>query len=87
MKNEQLKNGKGYDHNYVLNKKETPAPELAAEISGDKSGITMQVYTTEPGLQFYGGNFMQSKNTFKSGSKDDFRTAFCLGDTALSRCT
>lgn len=78
MKNEQLKNGKGYDHNYVLNKKETPAPELAAEISGDKTGITMQVYTTEPGLQFYGGNFMQSKNTFKSGSKDDFRTAFCL---------
>jgi aldose 1-epimerase len=50
----------------------------AATISGDKSGIRMEIYTDEPGLQFYGGNFMQSKNTFKSGAKDDFRTAFCL---------
>lgn len=38
----------------------------------------MDVYTEAPGLQFYGGNFMQRKNTFKGGAKDDFRTAFCL---------
>jgi aldose 1-epimerase len=38
----------------------------------------MDVYTEEPGLQFYGGNFMQGKNTFKGGSKDEHRTAFCL---------
>jgi aldose 1-epimerase len=38
----------------------------------------MDVYTDQPGLQFYGGNFMQSKNTMKGGKKDDFRTAFCL---------
>jgi aldose 1-epimerase len=50
----------------------------AATIKGDKSGITMDIFTTEPGLQFYGGNFMQAQNTFKGGAKDDFRTAFCL---------
>ena len=50
----------------------------AATATGDQSGIVMDVYTEEPGLQFYGGNFMQSKNTFKNGMKDDFRTAFCL---------
>ena len=76
--NEQLKNGLGYDHNFVLNRSNTNGLQAAATVTGDKSGITMQVFTTEPGLQFYSGNFMQSKNTFKSGSKDDFRTAFCL---------
>jgi aldose 1-epimerase len=50
----------------------------AATIVGDQSGIVMDIFTQEPGLQFYGGNFMQSKNSFKNGSKDDFRTAFCL---------
>jgi aldose 1-epimerase len=74
--NDQLKNGNGYDHNFVLNKGN--GLNLAASVQGDQSGIVMEVYTQEPGLQFYGGNFMQSKNTFKGGSKDDFRTAFCL---------
>jgi aldose 1-epimerase len=75
--NQQIKFGKGYDHNFVLSDNST-AMKHAATISGDKSGIEMMVYTQEPGLQFYGGNFMKSKNTFKGGSKDDFRTAFCL---------
>lgn len=75
--NEQLKFGKGYDHNFVLDKNGASMSH-AATITGDKSGIEMRVYTQEPGLQFYGGNFMQSQNTFKSGAKDDFRTAFCL---------
>ncbi|MBC7399989.1 MAG: galactose mutarotase [Mucilaginibacter sp.] len=77
-KNEQLKNGTGYDHNYVL--KSTGAGKFnhAATVTGDKSGIVMDIYTQEPGLQFYSGNFMQSKNTFKGGSKDDFRTAFAM---------
>ena len=75
--NEQLKFGKGYDHNFVLDKNGN-GMRHAATITGDKSGIEMRVYTQEPGLQFYGGNFMQSQNTFKSGAKDDFRTAFCL---------
>jgi len=74
---QQLKNGKGYDHNFVLKNKGV-GMDQAAIIKGDKSGIVMTIYTQEPGLQFYGGNFMQSKNTFKGGAKDDFRTAFCL---------
>jgi len=75
---EQLKNGKGYDHNYVLNDQNSNQLHLAARVEGEKSGIIMEVFTMEPGLQFYSGNFMQSKNIFKGGSKDDFRTAFCL---------
>jgi aldose 1-epimerase len=77
-KNEQLANGKGYDHNYVLNKTQAKGMNYAASIKGDKSGIVMDIYTQEPGLQFYSGNFMQSKNVFKGGAKDDFRTAFAL---------
>jgi aldose 1-epimerase len=76
--NQQLKNGKGYDHNFVLNGTKEMDMNHAAMVKGDKSGIVMNVYTQEPGLQFYSGNFMQSKNTIKNGTKDDFRTAFCL---------
>ena len=63
--NEQLKNGKGYDHNFVLNGTKVNGLNHAATVTGDKSGIVMDVYTLEPGLQFYSGNFMQSKNTFQ----------------------
>jgi aldose 1-epimerase len=76
--NTQLKYGKGYDHNFVLNKGITASPELVATVKGDMSGIEMDILTTEPGLQFYGGNFMQGANILKSGARDDFRTAFCL---------
>ena len=76
--NEQLTNGKGYDHNYILNGTKVNGLNHAATVTGDKSGIVMDVYTQEPALQFYSGNFMQSKNTFKGGSKDDFRTAFAM---------
>lgn len=74
--NEQLKNGKGYDHNFVLNKHNMNTP--VATVKGDKSGIVMEVYTEEPGLQFYSGNFMHSKNSMKAGKKDDYRTAFAM---------
>jgi aldose 1-epimerase len=77
-KHQQLNYGKGYDHNYALDKGLTAAEDLAAIVIGEKSGIKMSILTTEPGLQFYGGNFMQSKHTLKGGVKDDFRTAFCL---------
>jgi aldose 1-epimerase len=76
--NLQLHNGEGYDHNFVLNKTSNEGLGHAATVVGDKSGITMDVFTTEPGLQLYSGNFMKSINTFKSGAKDDFRTAFCM---------
>ena len=74
---QQLKNGKGYDHNFALTNN-TATMHDAATVVGDKTGIVMKVITQEPGLQFYSGNFMQGKNTFKSGAKDDFRTAFAI---------
>ncbi|MGN6530953.1 MAG: aldose epimerase family protein [Ginsengibacter sp.] len=76
--NQQLKNGKGYDHNFVLNGTKVNGLNHAATVVGDKSGIIMNIYTEEPGLQFYSGNFMLSKNTFSDGSKDDYRTAFAM---------
>ena len=74
--NDQLKRGNGYDHNYVLNKHSQE--EWVAKVEGDKTGIVMDVYTSEPGLQFYTGNFMAGKNLMKGGTKDNFRTAFAM---------
>ena len=76
--NVQLRYGGGFDHNFVLDKGITESSQWQATITGDQTGLEMQIYSTEPGLQFYGGNFMQSRHTLKSGAKDDFRTAFCL---------
>lgn len=73
-KNEQLNFGKGYDHNFVLNKKSTGP---VATVKSTDSGIQMQIYTSEPGLQFYSGNFMQEKNILRNGN-DIYRSAFCL---------
>lgn len=74
--NVQLKDGKGYDHNFVLNKHDLSTP--IATVVGDKSGIKMEVFTEEPGLQFYSGNFMQAKNAMKRGIKDEYRTSFAM---------
>ncbi len=74
---QQLKFGGGYDHNFVLNGKAGTLRQ-AAVATGDQSGIVMETWTVEPGIQFYGGNFMAGKNTFKTGAKDEYRTAFCL---------
>lgn len=75
-KDEQLINGRGYDHNYVLNKSSLSTP--VAIVVGDKSGIQLQVFTEEPGMQFYTGNFMNGQNTMKYGIKDNYRTAFAM---------
>ncbi len=75
---EQLRFGKGYDHNFVLNEDVIGGQQAVATVTGDQSGIVMKVYTEEPGLQFYSGNFMKGQNAFKSGAKDDHRTAFAL---------
>ena len=82
IKNQQLEYGKGYDHNFVLTGTEVNSDNYrnlrkAATVVGDKSGIIMEIFTGEPGLQFYSGNFMQSQNKLRNGM-DDFRTAFCL---------
>jgi aldose 1-epimerase len=76
--NQQLLFGKGYDHNFVLNTTKGVAMKHAATVTGDLSGIIMEVYTDQPGLQFYTGNFMAGKNTFSDGSKDEHRTAFAM---------
>ena len=76
--NQQLKNGKGYDMNFVLDSSKNQKEGLAAILIGDQSGIEMSVYTDQPGIQFYSGNFMARKNTFNDGSKDNYRTAFAL---------
>jgi len=73
---EQLKNGKGYDHNFVLDKHDITTP--IATVIGDKSGIELQIFTEEPGLQFYSGNFMGGKNTLLNGKTDDYRTGFAM---------
>lgn len=72
---EQLKFGRGFDHNYVLH----VTPDVfAARAVGDKTGIVLEVYTNQPGMQFYSGNFMKGSEMIKGGKKDEFRTAFCL---------
>ena len=76
--NQQLKFGKGYDHNFVLNVPKTGGMFLAATLTGDKSGIVMNVFTDQPGLQVYSGNFMDGSYTLKNGAKDSHRTAICL---------
>ena len=55
---EQLVFGKGYDHCYVLNKKEAGELSFAAKVVDPKSGRTLEVYTTEPGVQLYTGNWL-----------------------------
>lgn len=74
--NRQLRLAKGYDHNFALNPHTITEPVALAR--GDKSGIIMKVYTTEPGLQFYSGNNMKGENLMKGGYKDEARTAFCM---------
>ena len=73
--NEQLQYGNGYDHNYVLN---GAGLRPVAHVTGDKTGLHMQVLTDQPGVQFYTGNFMSGDNLIKGQVPDHFRTAFCL---------
>jgi aldose 1-epimerase len=75
--NEQLKFGKGYDHNFVLNKSTGDKP--AAIVTSPKTGIVMSVYTVEPGLQFYSGNFLTGADHDGKGKVAyPYRSAFCL---------
>lgn len=75
--NEQLKFGGGYDHNWVLDRK-GGSLELAATVHEPTSSRFMEVLTTEPALQFYGGNFLDGTLVGKSGRNYPHRSGFCL---------
>ena len=76
-KHEQIKNGNGYDHNWVLNT-QGDISKLAALLYCEESGITMMVYTDEPGIQVYSGNFLDGTVTGKKGITYEKRSAICL---------
>lgn len=77
-KHEQLTFGLGYDHNFVLNKEKDQKISLAASVYDPISGRFMQVYTNEPGVQFYCGNFLKGKEIGKNNRQYVHRSAFCL---------
>lgn len=70
--------GRGYDHNWVLNKAEEKEVSLAAEVYEPATGIVMKVWTDQPGMQFYSGNFMDGTDKGKYGEVHNFRTGIAL---------
>lgn len=75
--NEQIIFGAGYDHNFVLTDFDGSL-QLSAEVIGDKTQIKLEVYTTEPGLQFYTGNHLNDTALGKNNLPYGFREGFCL---------
>jgi aldose 1-epimerase len=75
VEDDQLKKGKGYDHNWILNGK---GLRSIAKVYHQGTGRLMEVFTDEPGVQFYSGNFLDGKFDTKTGGKNEFRTGFCL---------
>ena len=76
--NEQLRCGNGYDHNWVLRRSTADDVELAATVYEPTSGRVMEVYTNQPGLQFYGGNFFDGNGIGKCGDTFKYREAIAL---------
>jgi aldose 1-epimerase len=74
---EQLKNGKGYDHNWVLNTK-GDVTRPCATLESPSTGIVLDVYTNEPGIQIYAGNFLDGTLTGKKGIVYGHRASVCL---------
>lgn len=75
---EQLEYGAGYDHNWALNKDRAGELTQAARLYDPDSGREMEVWTTEPGIQFYSGNFLDSQFPGKDGAVYHFRYGLCL---------
>jgi len=74
---EQLKLAKGYDHNFVIDRSSDGSVK-AAEVYEPTSGRVLDVYTDQPGIQFYTGNFLNGTEKGKGGQAYNYRTAFCL---------
>lgn len=75
---EQLKYGMGYDHNWVLTRNSEKEIELAACVHEPSSGRYMEVWTDQPGIQFYGGNFFDGNGKGKYGATFNYREAIAL---------
>ena len=73
----QLKNGNGYDHNWVLNT-QGDIEQMAAKLTSPSSGISVEVYTDEPGIQVYTGNFLDGTVIGKKGITYNQRASVCL---------
>lgn len=73
----QLKNGNGYDHNWILNTAGDDS-KVAAKLVSPSTGIALEVYTNEPGIQVYTGNFLDGTVTGKKGIVYNQRAAICL---------
>jgi aldose 1-epimerase len=76
--NIQLSRGGGYDHNFVLKKDNYGSMSLAARVIDPKSGRQLDILTEEPGVQFYGGNFMNGSDVGKYGIPFEYRGSFAL---------
>ena len=77
FENEQIKFGKGFDHNWVLNTK-GDIRQVAAKLTSPATGITLEVYTDEPGIQLYTGNFLDGTVKGKNGVVYPQRASICL---------
>ncbi len=73
-----LQYGPGYDHNWIVNQKTPGELTLHARVESPKSGIVMEVLSTEPAVQFYAGNFLDGTITGKYGQVYQKRSGFCL---------
>ncbi len=77
-KDEQLTFGNGYDHNWVVNQKKEGELTLAARVTEPTTGRVLEVLTTEPAVQFYGGNFLDGTIIGKNGTVYQSRSGFCF---------
>ena len=78
MTDEQLAFGRGYDHNWIINKDTAGALTLAAKVWEATTGRVLEIYTTEPAFQFYSGNFMDGSVKGKSGKPYYKRSALAI---------
>ncbi|WP_295915870.1 aldose epimerase family protein [uncultured Alistipes sp.] len=76
--NAQLRNGGGYDHNWVIDRKTESGVELAATVWEPASGRTVEVWSDQPGLQVYSGNFFDGKSMGKYGKPQRYRESLAL---------
>lgn len=74
----QIQLARGYDHNYVVDSRKEKGLPLIARVKAPGSGIEMKVWSSEPGVQFYTGNFLEGQLIGKSGEKYGMRSGFCL---------